>query len=108
MQFVIAVKHFKPEYLNTVYNFINAVLNQKKHIKIDMLFFYKDGVYAINNPEFKEKLIKIMATGTNLSKLSVCKASCKRRGINIIEPFKTSSIIEFIDASENTDRIINL
>ena len=107
MKFIIAIKSGDIANLNTAYNFTLATL-KKNQINIILIFFYQNGTYILLDTEIHKKWSELLLQNNLLG--SVCTSSCKKRGINKLDlktPFKSSSIIEFINTSEIADRIIH-
>lgn len=102
MNFVVAVKSGNAANFYSAYNFINAAT---KYIR--MIFFYQNGIYILLNSVINKKWSHLLLQHNLLG--LICQSSCTKRGINknyIADPFKTSSIIEFINDCETADRII--
>lgn len=105
IQLVIAVKSSKLLDLHTAFNFIKAVCSNS-NVQISMIFFYQNAVNCLfdleakNLAEFSKLLNKYDLT------IKVCKSACKKRGLQIKNPFVASTIIEFLNYCNNADRII--
>lgn len=103
INFLIAIKSSNIENLISSYNFTIATLNNS-NISIKMIFFYQNGANILLNTDINNKWATLI-NNYNLSAL-ICSASYKKRGINIKEPFKSGSMIEFISICDIVDRVI--
>jgi len=100
---LIAIKSGAVDNLTTAYNFTLAAL-ERSNIVINMIFFYQNGSYILLNTDINAKWTLLLKTHNLHAK--ICVGSYKKRGVNIKEPFKSSSIIEFINTLEVADRVI--
>lgn len=103
VNFLIAIKSGTIENLTTGYNFTVSALNNPS-VLIKMIFFYQNGSNILLNTELNNQWV-LLINNYNLPAL-ICSASYKKRGINIKEPFKASSIIEFSTNCEMVDKIL--
>ena len=100
---VIAIKSGNLEDQYTALNFIEAVCCNSK-TKISMIFFYQHAVNILLNSENNNKLVNLL--NNNKLTANLCKSACTKRGLKITSPFVASTIIEFLNYCNNSNRVI--
>ena len=101
--FLISVKSGSISSFLTAYTFTNTAL-QNKNVKINMIFFYKDGANILLNTKISAAWEDLLLKN-NLN-AGICPAAYNKRGLKLRSPFKSTSIIEFIVNCNSADRVI--
>ncbi len=103
INFLISIKSGNLENFTTAYNFTTALL-KRPSLVVNMIFFYQDGCNILLDTAIHHRWILLLAH--NQLHAAVCTSSCKKRGIKLVSPFKPGSMMEFIDTSQITNKVI--
>jgi sulfur relay (sulfurtransferase) complex TusBCD TusD component (DsrE family) len=104
IKLVIAVKSNDLTQLTKAYEYTVACLTNPE-LTIEMIFFYQEAAYLLSNSAISNQWQNLLIS--NKLTANVCKSAAKKRGITNIElPFKPSSLVEFINNIDNSDRFM--